>query len=350
MILDINSKPIDFHQLIEHSFNSILIVETSGQIVYCNKACFDLLKLTKSADIIHQDIRQFLPPDFQKICMELLTNIHDNQKTIKAEVKMLGNDGEIIDIDSLVAPFHLENQIYVQIIMQNITDRKKTEKELNDREKLASLGQIAAGIAHEVKNPLTAVKGFLQLIKESDTNPYLDIMEDELNKALSTLENLLHVSKPDLLNEPLVTIDLCKELSSLINLFQDKLYNIELKVHLIYSEHKMIGKRNLLQKAFFNLIKNAIEALEEGKGTITIEHYYEDESIHIVISDSGVGIPQEKIKMLGTPFFTSKPEGTGLGLTQVVTTIHEHDGKISFQSEVDKGTTISIQLPVRRNI
>ncbi|WP_257984466.1 sensor histidine kinase [Neobacillus cucumis] len=193
---------------------------------------------------------------------------------------------------------------------------------------------------------MTAVKGFLQLIRESESNPYFSIMENELDKALTTLESLLHVSKPDLLNEPIAIINLCNELSSLINLFQDKLYNIELRTDFRDSDKKIGGKKNLLQKAFFNLIKNAIEALE-GKGKISVEHFYHDEMVHVIISDSGVGIPREKLKLLGTPFFTSKAEGTGLGLTQVFTTIHDHGGTIAFHSQVGKGTTIHVQIPVK---
>jgi two-component system sporulation sensor kinase A len=232
--------------------------------------------------------------------------------------------------------------------MQDITHRKAAEKLLKDREKLSSVGQIAAGIAHEVKNPLTSVKGFLQLLNEHNPHPYINIIGDELAKALNILQNLLQVSKPDLDDEPLIPINLSKLLESQINLFQERLYKIEIEMDVKDPAKRMIGKRNLLQRAFFNLIKNAIEAIED-RGTIRIEHYYHDGWIHIKIRDSGVGIPKEKVKMLGTPFYTTKNEGTGLGLTQVFTTIHEHNGIISIQSEIGEGTTFHIQLPVIEN-
>jgi two-component system, sporulation sensor kinase A len=346
LIQQIGKIDIEFHQLVEFSLNSIWIVGADGEILYCNKACLGLLKLMNPKDIINKKIWSFLQPSFHNEGKERLNSVIENQEQFKTEIKMIRSDGEIIDVEAMTAPFYLENKLFAQVIMQDITHRKIVEKDLNDKEKLAYLGQIAAGIAHEVKNPLTSVKGFLQLIKESNSHPYFDFMESELEKAFNTLQDLLHVSKPDLLNEPLVTIDLCKELYSLISLFQDKLYTIELELNLNDSDKKIVGKRNILQKAFFNLLKNAFESIG-GKGKINIEHFYQDEWIHVKISDSGIGIPKEKVKMLGTPFFTNKENGTGLGLTQVITAIHEHDGNISFQSELSKGTTIHVQIPIK---
>jgi two-component system sporulation sensor kinase A len=109
-----------------------------------------------------------------------------------------------------------------------------------------------------------------------------------------------------------------------------------------------MGKKNSFLKAFFNLIKNAFEAIEDN-GKLKIEHYYQNGWVHIKISDTGVGIPQEKLKMLGTPFFSTKTDGTGLGLNQVYTTIHEHGGIILVDSAVGRGTTFHIQLPVKHN-
>ncbi|WP_251027966.1 MULTISPECIES: nitrogen regulation protein NR(II) [unclassified Bacillus (in: firmicutes)] len=279
---------------------------------------------------------------------EGLTRVIEKQEIIKEmDIKIIKNHGEVAEVEIMTIPFYFENNVLAQVIIQDITKRKIAEKRLKDREKLASLGQLAAGIVHEVKNPLTAVKGFLQLIKESNNHPYLDTMESELEKAFQTLQNLLQVSKPDLQDEPLILIDVCKELNSILLLFQEKLYSVEVEMDLKDSDKRFYGKKNLLLKSFFNLIKNAIEAIIDD-GKIKIEHYYHGGWIHIKVSDTGQGIPEEKLVLLGTPFYFSKPDGTGLGLTQVFTTVHEHGGNISVQSVVGKGTTFHIQLPVKR--
>ncbi len=347
MEFQIESKDINFHQLIECSLNSIWIVGSEEKILYSNRACLKLLKLDSPEDILYKKFCVFLHPDIHDSCKEQVKRVLKKQKKIELiESKMIRSDGETIDVEVRIAPFYLENKILAQIIIQDITDRKITERLLNDREKLASIGQIAAGIAHEIKNPLTSVKGFLQLLKESQSHPYLDMMESELEKALDTLQNLLQVSKPDLADESFVQIDLCKELASILSLFQEKLYNVEVEMDLRDSERKANGKRNLFLKALFNLIKNAFESIQ-GKGKIRIEHYYKNGWIHIKVSDTGVGISGDKLKMLGTPFFSTKSEGTGLGLTQVFTTIHEHGGNISVQSIIGEGTTFHVQLPVK---
>lgn len=209
---------------------------------------------------------------------------------------------------------------------------------------LASVGQIAAGIAHEVRNPLTAVKGFLQLLEKDNKQEYIQIAQSELDNALLTLNNLLQVSKPDQENEEFQTIHVSVELESIINLSQDQLYNIELVTNFKNTEATIFGQKNQFKKAFFNLIKNAIESIED-KGSITIEHYSRDNEVIVVIEDTGVGIPEEKLSILGTPFYTTKENGTGMGLTQVFSTVYQHGGNIFVESEKNRGTKFTIKIP-----
>ncbi len=354
MILEIDGADIDFHQLIEYSLNSIFIVNQDGEILYCNKASLDLLALPSDYPVLHNNLFAFISPEFHPFCKKRLEKVIIKKEITKlAEKKMVKNNGEAIHVESMFVPFYLKGKVLAQVIIQDVTARKTTESRLNAQEKLASIGQIAAGIVHEVKNPLTVVKGFLQLVKESVKEPakktesysYIEIIENELEKALGTMQNLLQVSKPDLHEEPCVQVNLCKELNSLLFLFQEKLYNISVETNLRNAEKMISAQRNLLLKAFFNLFKNAIEAMG-NKGKLKIEHYYLNDMVHVIVSDTGVGIPKEKLPMLGTPFFTSKNDGTGLGLTQVYTTIHKHNGSVSVQSEIGKGTAFHIQLPL----
>lgn len=227
----------------------------------------------------------------------------------------------------------------------NVDNKSQADTESDIRlSQLASVGQIAAGIAHEVRNPLTAVKGFLQLIQSEQRKEYIEIAQSELENALKTLNNLLSVSKPDLEDEEAQTIYIAIELESIINLFQDKLYEVNLKVDLKDHDALIIGKKSQFKKAFFNLIKNAIEAME-GKGSLVISHEVVDNEVVVLIRDTGVGIPSDKLKFLGTPFYTTKEEGTGMGLTQVYTTIYQHGGRIHVDSSLGEGTAFTISLP-----
>ncbi|GGH78478.1 rsbT co-antagonist protein RsbR [Pullulanibacillus pueri] len=219
----------------------------------------------------------------------------------------------------------------------------------NHLSQLASVGQIAAGIAHEVKNPLTAVKGFLQLLQREKPHQYIDIAQSELESALAILNNLLQVSKPDLENEDYQTLKLSVEIEAILNLFLDKMYDIEMITEFKHPDALIYGKKNQLKRAFFNLIKNAIESID-GKGTVTVIQDIEDKDVVITIKDTGVGIPKEKLTLLGTPFFTTKEQGTGMGLAQVFSVIYQHEGKISVESKEKVGTTFTIKMPLNKKV
>jgi two-component system, sporulation sensor kinase A len=340
------SLDIDFHQMVDNSLNTFLIIDRDKTILYCNRPGLELLNLSIE-DILYKSMCCFIPKDQHCICEDLIEQVFEKKETVKPrDIKIKKNDGETIEVEVMCFPYLIKGNVFAQIIIRDISYRKIAEKLVSDSEKLASLGQLAAGIIHEIKNPLTSVKGFLQLLKESYSHAYLDTMESELNKALETLQNLLQVSKPDLQEESFIPIDLSEELSSILPLFQEKLYSLEVEMDIRDSGVIIMGKKNSFLKAFFNLIKNAIEAMGDS-GNLKIEHYYQNRWVHIKISDTGVGIPQEKLKMLGTPFFSTKTDGTGLGLNQVYTTIHDHGGIILVDSVVGKGTRFHIQLPVK---
>ncbi|OES43509.1 PAS domain-containing sensor histidine kinase [Domibacillus iocasae] len=333
-----------YRNIIDYSVETT-VLHYDYKIIYINKSGADFFRTSKEALMDVDVLSVFQPSSREMIKKRIQECMAGNEMAPSIEEKVIRADGTTVETELYCRPVTFGDRKVIQTVFRDISIRKETEKILNNREKLASIGQIAAGIAHEVKNPLTAVKGFLQLLKESHSHPYLQTMEIELDKALLTMQNLLQVSKPDLQEEPLVSIDFCKELESLMLLFQDKLYNVEVEMDLRDRETRVIGKKNLFLKAFFNLIKNALEAISE-KGKIRITHYCENQWVHIQITDTGVGIPKEKLNMLGTPFFSSKMDGTGLGLTQVYTTIHEHGGHISVDSKCGEGTTFYIRLPV----
>lgn len=221
---------------------------------------------------------------------------------------------------------------------EELEQKKQSDAHLSQ---LASVGQIAAGIAHEVRNPLTAVKGFLQLLKEKNDQRYIDIAETELNNAIAILQNLLQVSKPDMDDEPVERVDLTVELESIIQLFQDQFYRVTVIKNFENPGNYIYGKKNQLKRAFFNLLKNAFEAIE-GKGSIMINHSATKESVTVTLHDTGSGIPPEKLKLLGTPFFTTKQNGTGMGLAFVFSVIYQNGGTIEVTSEENAGTTFTI--------
>ena len=209
---------------------------------------------------------------------------------------------------------------------------------------LSSIGEMAAGIAHEVRNPLTAVKGFLQLMDQSYNEEYSHIAQNELERAIHILNDLMSVSKPEFIQEKQTSFNIVSEIESTLLLFQNQLYSTNLIKHFENENAVVVGRKDQIKKALFNIIKNAIEAMPNG-GTLMIDQTQDAKNIHLCISDSGVGIPKDKLRLLGTPFFTLKQDGKGMGLAQVFNAIQSNNGKISVTSEEGSGTAFTLTLP-----
>ena len=179
---------------------------------------------------------------------------------------------------------------------------------------------------------------------QSYNEEYSHIAQNELERAIHILNDLMSVSKPEFVQEEQTSFNVVSEIESILLLFQNQLYTINLIKHFENENAIVVGRKDQLKKAFFNIIKNAIEAMPNG-GTLMIDQTEDAKSIHICISDSGVGIPQDKLRLLGTPFFTMKEDGKGMGLAQVFNAIQSNNGKISVTSEEGSGTSFTISLP-----
>lgn len=207
-----------------------------------------------------------------------------------------------------------------------------------------SISEMAAGIAHEIRNPLTSVKGFLQLMEQNYKEEYAKIAHSELERAIHILNDFMSVTKPSHHQEKKTEFNISSELRAILLLFQNHFYKINL-VQNFSSEHAIIfGKKDQIKKALFNIIKNAIEAMPNG-GTLIVEQKEDDDYVYLSISDTGVGIPKEKLRLLGTPYFTMKEDGKGMGLVQVFETVKKNAGTIRIESEENKGTTIFLTFP-----
>lgn len=204
---------------------------------------------------------------------------------------------------------------------------------------------MSAGVAHEIRNPLTAVKGFLQLLQEESPHRYVDVALSELDRAISIVQELLQVSKPDLDTEPYQQVSLCAELEASLNLFQNEAYRVKVNANFDDTDTRIFAKKNQLKKAFFNLLKNAFEAIP-AEGTITLKHFRHGDMLRVVIKDSGVGIPPESLNLLGTPFFSTKDEGTGMGLAQVFSALYQQGATVSIDSQPSAGATFTIDFPL----
>jgi PAS domain S-box-containing protein len=259
-------------------------------------------------------------------------------------------DGTYFSVSYTVTPI-LENGAVVGGVLTftDITDLQKTEEFIRTSEKLSVAGQLAAGIAHEIRNPLTAIKGFIQLLQSEldEKKPYLHIIQSEIQRIELILGELLVLAKPQATKFTKCDIGILLQHVTALLETQGILHNIQIITKTDPSLPLIECDENGLKQVFINFLKNAMEAMKNG-GHIFIEAQKKDEhSVLIRFIDEGCGIPKEHLEKIGKPFFTTKEKGTGLGIMISKKIIEDHGGTMSIMSEVNKGTTIEVTLPIR---
>ncbi|GER68153.1 hypothetical protein BpJC7_25150 [Weizmannia acidilactici] len=236
---------------------------------------------------------------------------------------------------------------HIHLLTKDMTIVKELYDYLISSEKLSMIGQLAAGIAHEIRNPLTSIKGFLQLMQAGviDTNHYLDIMQNEIERIEMISGELLFLGRPKKSELKIHCIQ--KLLEEVLVLMETQSNDKNIQIETIFPSQPVYIRcdDSKMKQVFVNLIKNGMEAMENG-GTLTVEvSALPENCICISVRDEGIGIPPEKIGKIGQPFYTTKERGNGLGLMVCYQIVQEHQGKISVESELGKGTVFTIMLP-----
>jgi two-component system, sporulation sensor kinase B len=226
-------------------------------------------------------------------------------------------------------------------------ERFQLKDSIQRSEKLNILGELAASVAHEVRNPLTVVKGFLQLMdqKNSKDFEYLPIVLSELGRAESIINDYLNFAKPQFNKiEAVPLIEVVKEILFLLEPLASK-QGIMLKHQITVDSPYIYTDRNQLKQAMVNFIKNAIEATSSG-GYVSVTLQSGDEhQVKVVITDSGKGMDKEQLSRIGTLFYTTKDKGTGLGTTVSIKIIETMNGKVLYRSTRGIGTEVTLLLP-----
>jgi PAS domain S-box-containing protein len=273
-------------------------------------------------------------------------------KVWKGEIRNRAKDGSFYWVDTTIVPFLKENgKPYQYLAIRNdITERKKTEEMLHRQDKLAAVGQLAAGVAHEIRNPLTSMKGYAEFLQLDEEDPqrreFIDIILDEIDRVNNIVEEFMLLAKPkavELEEKNIVPI-----LGNSVSLLEFEARKRNVKLHFDFSADivQIECDENRLKQVFLNFIKNGIEAMPAG-GDLFVRAVVAGKNVEISIQDTGVGIPPETLKKIGEPFYTTKKDGNGLGLMVSFKIIESHNGKVYIESEQNKGTTFKILLPAK---
>ncbi|CEG25564.1 ATP-binding protein [Bacillus sp. B-jedd] len=232
-------------------------------------------------------------------------------------------------------------------LIEEILERDKMRQDIFRAEKLNTMGELAASFAHEVRNPLTVVKGFMQLMHQQETgknHEYLTLALSEIGRAEMILSDYLNFAKPQFHKvEECSYQEVLSEIIALLSPFAAK-GGVSLNAKLDQEELYIYTDRNQLKQAVVNLVKNAIEATPEG-GFVSVALRQQDGQAMIEIIDSGRGMSEEQLSRIGTLFYTTKEKGTGLGTCVSLRILNELKGSVRYSSERDKGTTVTIHLP-----
>lgn len=237
--------------------------------------------------------------------------------------------------------------LYFVSQVQDISERKRAEEFMNNSEKLTVAGQLAAGIAHEIRNPLTAIKGFFQIMEHefTDKKMYFEVINTEMERIETILNELLVLSKPQKTNYKQKNITTILHHVTTLLKTQTNLHNIEITERIDSNLPPIYCDENQLKQVFINFLKNSIEAMDSG-GRIHIEVSKMETSMLLVrFKDEGPGIPDHVLKRIGEPFFTTKENGTGLGIMICKQIIENHRGNMHIESG-PLGTIVEVELPI----
>ncbi len=271
------------------------------------------------------------------------------EKVLKVREVEIRNRELVQERDRLLREIESWNRMLEMRVEEKTMELQKVQAEIVQTEKMSTLGYISAGMAHEIRNPLNSIGLYVQLLKGGLDDPeryeFLEKIEMEVRRIDGILRKLMDAVKRPRYHLQQVSIP--KVIDSLLELFQSraKMHGIRIERDYRATPPHIFADATEIEQIFSNLFANSIEEMAEG-GVLTIMLEQKEDSVHIDVSDTGKGIPHEDLQRIFDPFFTKKSSGTGLGLSVVLRIIRTYNGKIEVKSEVGKGTTFSVSLPL----
>jgi len=337
--------------VLEAMHSAVVAVDEEGRIIMLNRLAEDLFGIKRN-HTLSQKYDSIFPDDpcLIKQTMEKKRASQDVETVFKT---LSGSSRNLLIGSSCL--FDEQNQFRGAVaVIHDVTELKKYEEEAKRAERLSALGNLAAGVAHEIRNPLNAISITVQRLRSEfeprkDQEEYLSFIQtvlDEIKRLDNIINQFLSLAKAQKLT--LVSSDMNKFLDELILLVE--MDTRDKKVHVIKIMDRLPQLKidpDEMKKALLNIMLNGVQAMPEG-GKLQVQSYIDDSkgTVVIRITDSGVGISKENLSTIFQPYFSTKEKGTGIGLSIAYRIISDHKGKIEVESEVGKGTTFIITLPI----
>jgi two-component system sensor histidine kinase HydH len=326
----------------------MVVVSNDGKIRFINDVACSLLAIQskKAEECVAQDI---LPASL----MSLHEKISRKKLVIEKELNLIGTGKASIPVNVSTTDIVGEEGQYIgfMFILQDLSEIRQLEIKIRQREKLAAIGDLAAGIAHEVRNPLSSIKGYATYFgsffeEGSENHKAAGIMAEEVDRVNRVISELLEFARPSDLN--FIKTDIRKLIEHTLSIIthEASYAGVTIIKKFDYGLPELIIDPDRITQVILNILINAIQAMEHG-GTLTVGVKQETHTLVINISDTGKGIPPEDQAKIFNPYFTTKKNGTGLGLAIIHKIVENHGGTIQIQSMLEIGTSVSIILPVQ---
>jgi two-component system, sporulation sensor kinase E len=346
-IVDDNDR---LEAVLQSMFDGIIVCDLDHVPLFINKSAERILRIqgTREGEQLWMSLADEELKDF---FYKALTS---EETILGKEFALQGSGGTRIVAISLSALVSDKGISGTLIHMEDITEKRKKETQLRRAESLAALTTLAAGVAHEINNPLGSISIRIQLLEkmikaDSRDAPamlkHLGVVNEEIDRLKHIVVDFLFAVRPmdiQLLSED--PAELMEEIAEFAQPEAEK-QGISLKLEVGKNLPQVLMDKRHMKQALLNLIQNALAAMTDG-GTLGLKAEYREDEVQLSVSDTGTGIPEELLTKIFEPYFTTKKSGTGLGLTITFKIIKEHSGDISLQSKEGKGSTFTIHLPV----
>jgi two-component system sensor histidine kinase HydH len=329
----------------------LIATDSSGAIQVYNSSAGELIGLDEET-IITRRPEVCLPPELAKM---FSGNEKDDQTERQTEVSLhlVPEKYNTLQLASIVVLDDSGKFAGEVLLIRDLTNVKRLEKELRRNEQLAALGKMAAGVAHELRNPLSSIKGLAVLLKAKFSVPSYeaetaDILVKEVERLNRSIGELLDYAKPAQLKRDAASIqEIIGKTVSLVQVDAQS-YNIDIRLEMDNDIPPILVDTDKMNQVFLNLFLNAIQAMEHG-GELVVRTEKDRQTIIITIRDSGVGIEPENLNRVFDPYYTTKNDGTGLGLAMSSKIVEEHGGKIELSSVYGEVTEVRVILPLVNN-
>lgn len=335
-----------FRNLFQNSMDGIILTKPDGTIIAANPSLCQMLGMSEQE--ICQIGKSGVVNLFDLKLHKLLTK---KQQTghCKGELNLLHKNGSIVPVEITTSNIYKtsDEEYFTCMIVRDISDRIKIQQEIRRLDKLNLIGQMAAGIGHEVRNPMTTVRGFLQMLikkpKYDNEKEIFDLMISELDRANEIITKFLSLAKKT--SSDLQLHNLNQIIEDLFPLLQADAFNADknIKIETVSIPDINLNK-NEIHQLILNLVRNGLDAMQKG-GYVTIETFINRGDVVLAIKDEGSGIDSSLLDKLGTPFLTTKDEGTGLGLATCFSIAKQHNARIDVDTS-SKGTTFFIRFKI----